>query len=280
MEITKVQDGKKSLEIGTSQGSFDQSYPTLLKAGFRFHSAEQEARARKLSERDSCVNRSGTYVNITHIYQPKDSGIVLIVYGKHNPILANPTEAANAHRNGKEFYVNVDKLTDLAERNPKKAIKSGVLALPRPMKKGMFDSSEANPFEVSVDKLAENPYFAFTLRDEAKPYGQFLKSTGIKSVPVYLVNEADTKKESNPFARLLWVVDLDIGSAFYGNVRLLDNGYGRVRGVRSSASAVSASQQKPVEPRQFTYSQLSRMMIPLVAKSKHGKLEEKLRRHF
>ena len=280
MEITKVQDGKKSLEIGTSQGSFDQSYPTLLKAGFRFHSAEQEARARILAGPNSHVSRNGTYVNNAHIYQPKNSGIVLIVDGKHNPILANPTEAANAHRNGKEFYVNVDKLTDLAERNPKKAIKSGVLALPRPMKKGMFDSSEANPFEVSVDKLAENPYFAFTLRDEAKPYGQFLKSTGIKSVPVYLVNEADTKKESNPFARLLWVVDLDIGSAFYGNVRLLDNGYGRVRGVRSSASAVSASQQNSKEPREFTYSQIMRMVKPFVAKRNHGRLEDKVRKQF
>ena len=244
MEVTKVQDGKKALEIGTSQGPFDQSYPALLKAGFTFHSAEQEAHARILAGPNSYVSRNGTYVNNAHVYQPKDSGIVLIVDGKHNPILANPSEATNAHRNGNEFYVNTPKLLNRAERDPKKAVKSGVLALARPVKKGMLSSSEANPFEVSVDELAENPYFAFTLRDEAKPYGQFLKQAGIKSVPVYLVNESNTKKETNPFSRLLWVGDLDDRSVFFGYSRDLNVGDSRVRGVRPSASAVSASTQK------------------------------------
>ena len=244
MEVTKVQDGKKALEIGTSQGPFDQSYPALLKAGFTFHSAEQEAHARILAGPNSYVSRNGTYVNNAHVYQPKDSGIVLIVDGKHNPILANPSEATNAHRNGNEFYVNTPKLLNRAERDPKKAVKSGVLALARPVKKGMLSSSEANPFEVSVDELAENPYFAFTLRDEAKPYGQFLKSAGIKSVPVYLVNESNTKAESNPFARLLWVRYLVGRSTFLGGDWFLNDDDYRVRGVRPSASAVSASTQK------------------------------------
>ena len=251
MNVTKVQDRKEAYDVLTIDGSFDKAYPSLKKERVQLATTEQIARERRFSGSDSSLSRNyGQWVAEAHIYQPKDSGIVLIVDGKHNPILANPTEATNAHRNGEEFYVNTSKLLNRAEKDPKKAIKSGVLALARPMKKGMLSSSEANPFEVSVDELAENPYFAFTLRDEAKPYGQFLKSAGISKVPVYLVSESNTKASEhngNPFARLLWVGLLGYWSGFSGDSRGLDDDSDRVRGVRPFASAVSASTQKSGE---------------------------------
>src|SRR3990167_1851941 len=111
MEVTKVQEGKKVYDVLTIDGSFDKAYPALRKEGVELATAEQIARVRRLSGADSQLCRNyGQWVAEGHIYQPKDSGIVLIVDGAHNPILQNPIEATNCHRQGKEFYVNTSKL--------------------------------------------------------------------------------------------------------------------------------------------------------------------------
>ena len=247
--ITTIQDGKKTYDVLTVElGSFNESYSALRKEGVELATAEQIARIRRLSGSDSSLSRNyGQWVADADIHQRRDSAVVLLVDGAHNPILQNIVEATNCHRNGKEFYLNarfVDQLRQLAKKDPRDAIKSGVLALPRPRKSEILGSSEINPFEVPADRLAEEVYFQFRLRDEAKPYGKFLKDAGISKVTVYLVSENSAKDPEHngiPFARPLWVRYLDYGSEFYGNYRNLDSN-GCVRGVR--ASAVSAKPQK------------------------------------
>src|SRR3989344_5529228 len=143
-------------------------------------------------------------MNVTKVQDRKEAYDVLTIDGsfdkaypslkKERVQLATTEQIARVRRfSGSDSSLSRNYGQWVAEAHIYQPIKSGVLALARPMKKGMLSSSEANPFEVSVDELAENPYFAFTLRDEAKPYGQFLKSAGISKVPVYLVSESNTK---------------------------------------------------------------------------------------
>lgn len=288
MEITKIQDGKKQLEIGTQTDSFDKAYPVLSEAGFKFHSAEQEARARRLSGAGSYICRNGTYVNNAHIYQPKESNIILITDGSFNPITKNFAEATNCNRNGREHYVDISKLRDLAKKDPRDAVKTGVFEFVRPTKKGLIGSSEINPFEVPTDRLQDEAYFQFSLRGEAKPYGQFLKQAEIKSVPIRLVSKSYTESSEhngNPFDRLLWVGYLDDRSGFYGSRRDLYDDDNHVRGVRSSASAVSASQQKVKSNGQRiarptleqVLSVVSKTSKPFVAEANKKELQEALR---
>ncbi|MBS3115310.1 hypothetical protein J4482_01640 [Candidatus Woesearchaeota archaeon] len=80
-----------------------------------------------------------------------------------------------------------------------------------------------------------------------------------------------------PVARLLYVGGVD-DDGLYGFDYFYD--IACFLGVRSSASAVSASQQNSKEPRESTYSQIMRMVRPLVTKRNHGKLEERVRKQF
>lgn len=286
MEITKVKDGKKTYDVLTVEGSFERAYPALRKEGVEIATAEQIARMRRLSGSDSSLSRNyGQWVAEAHIYQPKDSGIVLIVDGNHNPILANPSEATNRHRKGKEFYVDNSKLLNRAEKDAKKAVKSGVLALPRQRKSGLLGSSEINPIEVSTDELAEHPYFQFTLRDEAKPYGKFLKEAGISKIPVYLVSENSTKDSEhngNPFVRLLWVGCLDDGSGFYG-VRGLGYDGSRVRGVRVSTEGASSQKSRSNGHQKITRPNLEQVLKtvrPFVAEANKADVKNALKKLY
>jgi len=67
----------------------------------------------------------------------------------------------------------------------------------------------------------------------AKPYGQFLKESGINSVPVYVVDEDFAKRQKQALVRALWVSDLSFRSGLGGGSYLRGYG-GRVRGVRRS----------------------------------------------
>lgn len=69
----------------------------------------------------------------------------------------------------------------------------------------------------------------------AKPYGQFLKESGINSVPVYVVDEDFAKRQKQALVRALWVGSLDGWSYLIGDYfDEIHTDDGRVRGVRRS----------------------------------------------
>jgi len=80
-----------------------------------------------------------------------------------------------------------------------------------------------------------------------------------------------------PVARLLYVGGVD-DDGLYGFDYFYD--IACFLGVRSSARGGGGSQQNSKEPRESTYSQIMRMVRPLVTKRNHGKLEERVRKQF
>lgn len=237
MDEATCQVGKKKVTIATEQDAFDKALAVLNKAGYIQTETKDLAQARIALGKQHDVSQYGSYNQEGFLYLPKDAKSILIVDGKHNPILKNPVEATNAHRNGKEFYVEADKLRQLAKSNPNDAIKSGVLLLSRNDIKN-----------ISVDKLAEHPLSNFLLRDTAKDYGKFLKDANISSVPIYVDDKDYTQKQDKPFARLLWLWNLGDNSGFDGFSWDLHDG-SRVRGVRASTEGAKLTSQKSLVQR-------------------------------
>ncbi len=221
--------GKKNVTIATEQNVFDTALVVLNKAGYAQTTTQQLAQARIALGSKHDVSQNGSYVQEGFLYMPKELDNILVVDGKHNPILKKPSEATNAHRNGKEFYVEADKLRQLATADGKK---NGVLLLPRSTIKN-----------ISVDALADHPLSNFSLNDSAKAYGKFLKDYGIKEVPILTVDKDYTQKQDKPFARLLWLRSLNYDSDFYVYDRLLYFGYYLVRGVRGAPKTRKLSKQ-------------------------------------
>jgi hypothetical protein len=213
---------KEQLDIYTHIGSFDKGIAALNKEKLAIWTARDLAEARMLGGANHQLSREWSWVGENFNYLP--SGEILIASRDYNPILQNAEEATDCHRNGKEFYLNNKIAKDLrerAEKDPEKAIKSGVLLLPRNAVKGELPSTA----------LKDEPLTYFLFRDTAKPYGQFLKENGIDSVPVYVVDAAHAKKQKQALVRALWVDDL-FSRSFLVGYDYLHSSIGRVRGVR------------------------------------------------
>ena len=85
---------------------FDLAKGILENAGYRIISLEENAVLRIQQGEDSFVSRNGNWTRESFVYHP-EKGIYLT---KNSPIMSNPTEATQAHREGKEFYLNDEQI--------------------------------------------------------------------------------------------------------------------------------------------------------------------------
>jgi hypothetical protein len=221
---------KEQLDIYTHMGSFDKGIAALNKERLAIWTARDLAEARMLGSAKHQVSREWSWVGENFNYLP--NGAILVASRDYNPILQNPEEATDCHRNDKEFYLDnkiAKELRERAEKDPEKALKTGVLLLPRNSVKS----------EIPSTAFKDEPLTYFLFRDTAKPYGQFLKENGIDSVPVYVVDADYAKKQKQAFGRALWVHYLDDWSLLDG-YDILHFNSGRVRGVRRSRPSRAA----------------------------------------
>lgn len=230
-KLTFPADEKDQLEIYTHIGPFDKGVAALKNEGLELITSRELAEARMLCGAKHPVSKQWTWVAENFNYLP--TGEILVASSEYNPILKNPEEAANCHRNHKEFYLNkkfAKALCDRAEVDPEKAIKSGVLLLKRKPAKSL---REAVKNEIPTTDLEENPLTHFLFRELAKPYSQFLKENGIDKVPAWVV-APDYAANGTLFGRQLHVNILNHKcreSCLSGGDTVYDK-YGRMRAVR------------------------------------------------
>ncbi len=229
-----------ALEVLSQDGPFDQGVAALRENGLELITSEQLAIIRMRDCPVSLLSTQGTWVAENYNYGNGKDAEIVIASGSLNPILKQPVEATNAHRQGKEFYLDAAAwklLRDVAESDPYKAIKSGALLVTR----------KALKSDIPVEAFGETPETVFLFREQAKAYGNWLKAQGIRAVSQWIVDADYAKKQKNAFGRALWVPNLGSrGSVLDGDDDDLRTSTGRVCGVR----VVPAERAAPEAPQE------------------------------
>lgn len=234
-----------ALEVWSQNGPFDVGIVELRKPdesrqkpSLELITAEQLAIIRIRDGLASPFSTQGTWVAENYNYGKGRAAEIVIASASLNPILKQPVEATNAHRQNKEFYLTDavwKQLRAVAESDPYKAMKSGALLVRRKDLKS----------EIPVEAFGETPETVFLFREQAQAYGNWLGVQGIKTVPQYSANADYAKKQPQSFGRALWVGDLGSRSVLSGPNDLRDL-IGWVRGVRF-VPAERAAPQAPQE---------------------------------
>ena len=183
-------------KVVLENGSFDQCIAQLQKRGIGLWMPKDLALVRMAAGPDHDISTNGSLVNVSYNYDNSGDADILLASGKRNPLIPNAEKATRCHRQGDEFFPSDNEwkaLRELAETDPYKAIKSGVLLLHR---KDVMD-------EIPTHAYGEIPETIFIFEDQAKPYGGWLAQQRINSSSQYTVPARQAKKQDNPFSRLL-----------------------------------------------------------------------------
>jgi len=203
-----IQDVKpKGMSSAYVGASFDKGKAELEEAGYQIISLEQNAKLRMQEGKDAYVSQNGNWVKEGFLYIPNKGKF----FTKNSPIMGFPTEATNAHRNGREFYLTDEQIA---------------IALINSLKLPNKD------FSVPTNRFGKEEVTAYAFGNFAQDYGDFLREAGIKEMPVWMVDDIGSK----PFARQTWFNRLDDWSRLIGSDRSLNFVY-RVRGVCEDALA-------------------------------------------
>jgi len=182
---------------------FDKGKQALEEQGYRIISLEENAQLRIQEGKDDYVSRNGNWTREGVIYVPNKGKFLT----KNSPIMENPEQTTESHRNNQDFY-----LTD------------------EQVEKALEDCVELKNNPIPTNRFADDKIciYVFGSENKSKNYGDFLNQAEINEMPTYLANPQD-----RPFVRQLWLYGLDNGSELDGDDRYLD--YYRVRGVLNSA---------------------------------------------
>lgn len=201
---------------------FDLALAELQAAGYKAPiSADLNARLRIEQGKDAYVSRNGNWTREGFIYVPGEDKVRLV---KESPILASPVEATQAHREGKEFYLD--------------SIPQQEHGIARELVLIRYDQKP-----IPTNRFADEEITNFLFTTQAQAYGQFLKEVGIKQMPVWLVGKYHVSQQSKPFVRQCWFNGLDCDSGLDGDGG--NFGYSnRLRGVRHAEGDAQKIEQK------------------------------------
>ena len=194
------------------QAPFDIGKEALESQGYHIISLEENANLRIQESQDSYVSRNGNYTKEGVLYLPSKGRFLT----RNSPIMANPREATQAHRERKEYY--------LTNEQVEQSLQGSI-----PIKQGSIPTNRFKDEEITV----------YAFGKSAEEYGSFLGEgeDGIQEMPISLAN-----LEKKPFARQMWFWDLDNRSELDGYFGFLSGG-GWVRGIQNSAKGA----QKNIE---------------------------------
>ena len=184
---------------------FDKALVALPK-DFTVGSMRTNALARIQAGKDADISQNGNYTREGWVYTPNTEGAYLV---RDSPILDNPTEATEAHRNGNEFYLGKEF-----------TLENGILV-------------PYNQKPIHTNRFGEEEITSFIFEDQAEAYGQFLKEAGIDEMPVYLIGKNHVDRQKQQFARQNWFNGLGVRSGLNGSYRSLNYNIG-VFGVLAS----------------------------------------------
>ena len=207
---------------------FDKGKELLEANGYHIISGEENARLRIQEGKDDYVSKNGNWTKEDFLYVPKKGKF----FTKNSPIMANPAEATQAHREGREFYLTPEQVEWALSNSVKLKNKD---------------------FSIPTKKFGSDAITVYAFGNSAQIYGDFLDNLGIKEMPVVMVDNIGDK----PFVRKNWLGLLDYRSRLYGNYRFLNFDYW-VRGVREDASA-----SEPMQKNLYSQSQISKALNEL-----------------
>ncbi|MDP3917287.1 MAG: hypothetical protein Q8Q42_03290 [Nanoarchaeota archaeon] len=235
--MTIIRDVRPTeIESAYVEKPFDEAKAELEANGYNIISLEQFAELRIAQGEGSRVANYGSRTKEGFLYVSK-KGIFLV---GDSPILANAEEAANCNRNGEEFY--------LTQEQVEESLVNSV----------QFKDASSIP----TNRFEEDEITAFAFGRSAGEYGEFLKETGVKEMPVYLANP-----EKRPFARQAWLHRFDVGnrSGLNGNLGCLDYGIA-VRGVRRVEPRSGETVSIISTPNLTDIANYSRQFVPKLAR--------------
>ena len=178
---------------------FDIGKAELEAQGFPIIPGEENAVLRIQEGKDSFVSQNGNWLREDGIYVP-GKGAVLT---KNPPIMKNPREATEAHRNGKEFYPTDEQI-----------------------EKALADCVKLEDGNIPTNRFKDDERTVYLFGKHAEAYGDFLKDAKVTEMPVILAEMQD-----KAFARKAWFAKLGSGHSALGCNR--DLSYDKwVRGVR------------------------------------------------
>lgn len=225
------------MRIVYETGPFDTSLETLARERESLWSAEQLAGLRVKLGAAHPVSTNGSWVSNGIVYLNDSSADILIVNGTYNPFLKDPKTATQAHREGKEVYLDVGQMLHFASDDVTKARQTGVFLLRRNQAKT----------SIRPEAFGDEAQTQFLLGSAAGEYGRFLTDQKINSVPFYLADADYARKQEQSFGRALWVSNLDDRSGLSGNLNDLRIDLGRVGGVSSYVREAGAPENSLLE---------------------------------
>lgn len=195
------------IESATFYAPFDQALETLTEKGCEVISLPQNAQLRIQQGKDSYVSRIGNYTREGVLYFPNGKPKLV----RNSPILLSAREATQAHRERKDFYPTQAQIEQALQDS--------------------FDFPQEDT-EIPTNRFGENELTRYAFEDVAEQYGQFLRESGIETMPILVIDRDLVNKKSQPFARQIWFGELGSGrSALSGNYgRILT--YSILRGVK------------------------------------------------
>ena len=193
-DVKKMQlmvDAKKLLvEIDVKPAGFESAmfcapFDTTL-AGVKKYNQEvvslaQNAQMRIQEGKDSCASKNGNFTREGVLYLMREKPRIV----RHSPILYSAKEAAEANKNGREFYPTESQiesaLTDSADFPNKK------IEIPT----NRFDSEALT-------------VWAFGGEKQARLYGEFLKDAGSEALLIPELRQSYISSHRKTFARQVW----------------------------------------------------------------------------
>ncbi|MBS3064779.1 MAG: hypothetical protein J4472_03120 [DPANN group archaeon] len=221
MVTVEIETRFGDLEMLVAIDPFDKALAALQRENATLATAQQFVKARIVAGPDPKVSQYGSWVAENFVYFP--SGKILVTHAENSPILKHPAEATEAHRNGIEFHISEEEAASLKE-----LAKSGEV----------YTLKKNKNYDLPIKKFAKDGLVRFIFGDTTADYANFLQEAGINEVPVWLADSRWAKAQKVPFARALWLHNVNNWSGLGGDGGNLYN-YRRTLGVRKASDQVS-----------------------------------------
>ncbi len=183
---------------------FDVAKNLLEEAGYHIPCLEENAELRMQEGENSPVCNLGNYVSDGILYVPQKG----IFWTPNSPIMKNPKQATQCHRDRSEFYLT-----------------------PEQVEESLVDAVKINSESIPTNIFGENEFTAKVFGKNAQAYGEFLRDSTrqIQEMSVELRIISDKS-----FARQMWFGRVyDFSEIIDDDDMFLSDG-NRVRGVRGS----------------------------------------------
>jgi len=227
---------------------FDEALKIIRRARGRVILARDLVYGRAKKGRNSSLCNIGSYVKEGVLYIPDKT-----IFIKNSPLLNQRLagKAVQAHRKGKEFYVDelVKKYQEQVNQDKNKQLE----------KRKTLAINKRGSFNIPTNRFKDEELTLWLFKDMAGQYGDFLRQNNIDEMPVYL-----SGNDKKSFANQLWFGDFDFRSGL--NCHSRDIGY--YNGVRwvlkqtneaSSHSRKSGQKSQKIKPA-HTPRQLDRVL--------------------